>query len=151
MFCEESEQKVTFFFFFLNFDTVFENSTPENFANIFRTELDGISAIEFETARIHFISDVFVAFAIIHPWCRNLIKEQGPGISPSYYECDPQIISIHREKEEFEWRIWVQRLLVILILAKVSKQGQHFFKGNIQSNTSKINIVVGKHKLFEVW
>ena len=34
MFCEESEQKVTFFFFFLNFDKVFENSTPENFANI---------------------------------------------------------------------------------------------------------------------
>ena len=101
MFCEESEQKVTFFFFFLNFDTVFENSTPENFANIFRTELDGISAIEFETARIHFIRDVFVTIAVIHPCGRNLIKEQGPGISPSYYECDPQILSIHREKEEF--------------------------------------------------
>ena len=142
MFCEESELKVAIAFFFLNFDTVFENSTPENFANIFRTERDGISAIEFETARIHFISDVFVALAFIHPWCRNLInqkptnrnlptfspdftlnrqiwlfyaekgiflkkpctllKEQGPGISLSYYECDCQILSIHREKEEFE-------------------------------------------------
>ena len=73
MFYEESEHTVTFFFFFLNFDTVFENSTPENFANILRTERDGINAIEFETARIHFISDVFVAIAVIHPWCRNLI------------------------------------------------------------------------------
>ena len=73
MFCEESEHKVTIFFFFLNLDTVFENSTPENFGNIFRTERDGISAIEFETARIHFIIDVFVAIAVIHPWCRNLI------------------------------------------------------------------------------
>ena len=66
MFCEESELKVAIFFFFLNFDTVFENSTPENFANIFRTERDGISAIEFETARIHFISEVFVAIAFLH-------------------------------------------------------------------------------------
>ena len=67
MFSEESEHKVTIFFFFLNFDTVFENSTLEHFANIFRTERDGVSVIEFETARIHFISEVFVTNAIVHP------------------------------------------------------------------------------------
>ena len=76
MFREESQHKVTIFFFFLNFDTVFENSTLENFANIFRTERDGISVIEFETARIHFISDVFVAIAFSHPWCRNLTNQK---------------------------------------------------------------------------
>ena len=47
----------------------------------------------------YFISDVFVAIAVIHPCCRNLIKEPGLVISPSYYECDPQILSIHTEKE----------------------------------------------------
>ena len=76
MFREESQHKVTIFFFFLNFDTVFENSTLENFANIFRTERDGISVIEFETARIHFIIDVFVSIAFSHPWCRNLTNQK---------------------------------------------------------------------------
>ena len=42
-------------------------------------------------------------------------------------------------------------IIGILILSKVSKQWQHLFKGSIQSRTSKINVVVGKHKLFEVW
>ena len=50
-----------FFFLFLNFDTVFKKSTPENFANIWRIErVRIISAIKFELARIHFLSDVFV-------------------------------------------------------------------------------------------
>ena len=33
--------------------------------NIWRIERDGISAIKFETARLHFLSDVFVAVAVI--------------------------------------------------------------------------------------
>ena len=42
-----------FFILFLNFDTVLKNSSPEKFANIWRIELDGISAINFETTRTH--------------------------------------------------------------------------------------------------
>ena len=37
----------------------------KNFANIWRIERDGISAIKFQAARIHFLSDVFVAVAIV--------------------------------------------------------------------------------------
>ena len=45
---------------FLNIDTVFQNSaSPEKTANIWRTEWDRISAIKFEAARLHFLSDVF--------------------------------------------------------------------------------------------
>ena len=32
--------------------------------NIWQIERDGISAIKFETARLHFLSDVFVAVAV---------------------------------------------------------------------------------------
>ena len=46
-----------FNFLFLNFDTVFR-----------RNESDGISAIKFETAPIHFLSDLFVAVAIAVAW-----------------------------------------------------------------------------------
>ena len=47
---------------FLNFDTVFKNSTPQKFAIIWQIERVGINGIKFEVARIHFLSDVFVAF-----------------------------------------------------------------------------------------
>ena len=36
-----------------------------NFANIWRIKRDGISAIKFEAARIDFLSDVFVAVAVV--------------------------------------------------------------------------------------
>ena len=39
--------------------------TPEKFVNIWRIKRVGISAIKFEAARIHFLSDVFVAFAVV--------------------------------------------------------------------------------------
>ena len=54
----------TFLLLFLNF-AVFQNLTPEQFANIWRIKRVGISAIMFEVARIHFLSDVFVAFAVV--------------------------------------------------------------------------------------
>ena len=38
-------QDNNFLFLFLNFDTVFQSSTPENIANIWRTKRNGISAI----------------------------------------------------------------------------------------------------------
>ena len=137
---------------------------------LFRTERDEISAIEFETGCIHFISDVFIAIAFIHPWCRNLInqkpwnrllptfspdftlnrpirlfyvekgiflkkpctllKEQGPGISPSYYECDRQILSIQKiqKKKEFEWRIWVRRLLVSWFFLRWRSNGNIYLR-----------------------
>ena len=41
-------------FVLLNFDTVFQNSTPEKFANVLRNERDEISAIKFEGVRIRF-------------------------------------------------------------------------------------------------
>ena len=42
----------------------FYNSTPAKIANIRRTERDGISTIKFEAARLHFLSDIFVAVAV---------------------------------------------------------------------------------------
>ena len=38
-------------------------ATPEKIANIWWIERGGISAIKFEAARLHFLIDVFVAFA----------------------------------------------------------------------------------------
>ena len=37
----------------------------EILANIRRIERNGISAIKFEAARLHFLSDVFVAVAVV--------------------------------------------------------------------------------------
>ena len=54
------------FFFFHNFDAVLENqSTPKRFANIWRIKQDGISAVKFEAAQIHFLSDAFVAVFVV--------------------------------------------------------------------------------------
>ena len=51
-FCGGREHKDDdFLFLFLNFDSL-ENSTPEKFSSIWRTEQDGISAIKLEAARI---------------------------------------------------------------------------------------------------
>ena len=50
-------------FVLLSFDTVFQNSTPEKFANILRNERDEISAIKFEA---------FVAVEIIYSQCQCL-------------------------------------------------------------------------------
>ena len=49
----------------LNFDTIVYNPTPDKFANIWRIERDGINAMKFEPARTHFLTDVFVAVAVV--------------------------------------------------------------------------------------
>jgi len=54
-----------FLFLFLSFHTVLENSTQKKFANHRRIKLDGMSAIKFEAAQIHFLSDVFEAVAVV--------------------------------------------------------------------------------------
>ena len=54
-----------FLFLSLNFDTVVKKVTPVKIANIWRIERGGISAIKFEAARLHFLSNVFVAVAVV--------------------------------------------------------------------------------------
>lgn len=54
-FCKECEHKAT----------AFLDSTPEKFANIRQMKRDGVSAINFEAARIHLVlSDAFVAVVV---------------------------------------------------------------------------------------
>ena len=43
----------------------FQNSTSKKFANTRRIKRDEIRAVKFEAAQIHFLSDVFVAVAIV--------------------------------------------------------------------------------------
>ena len=54
-----------FLFLSLNFDTVLTKSTVEKFAIICQIERDGKKATKFEVARVHFLSDVFVAVAVV--------------------------------------------------------------------------------------
>ena len=54
-----------FLLLFLVFDSVLENLTPEKFTNIRQIKRDGINAMRFEAAQIHFLSDVFVAVAAV--------------------------------------------------------------------------------------
>ena len=49
----------------LHLETVFQNSTPEKTANIWQIEGKGKSATKFEAAQLHFLSDVFIAVAIL--------------------------------------------------------------------------------------
>ena len=65
-FLRECEHKtLTLFFLFLSFDTVFWNSTPEETANIGRTEHKAISTTKSEAVRLHFLSDVLVAVTVV--------------------------------------------------------------------------------------
>ena len=59
-FCRGREQKTTTFLFF----SWTLMHSPKKLANIWRIKRDGISAIKFEAAQIHFLSDVFVAVAV---------------------------------------------------------------------------------------
>ena len=64
-FVEDGEQKTTtFFFFFWTLMQSFRFQLQKNFGNTRRIKRDEISAIKFETAEIHFLSDVFVAVAV---------------------------------------------------------------------------------------
>ena len=58
-------QDNNYLFLYLNFDTVLQNSTPKKFAHIWKIKRDGISAIKFKAARIHFFGDVFVTVAVV--------------------------------------------------------------------------------------
>ena len=58
-------QENDFLFLFLHFDTVLQNSTPEKTANIWRIEREGINATKFKAAELYFLSDVFVAVAVV--------------------------------------------------------------------------------------
>ena len=55
----------TTYFFFSWTSIALQNSTPETIANIWRIERDGINAIKFEAARMHFLRDVFAAVAVV--------------------------------------------------------------------------------------
>ena len=67
-FVEDGEQKTTFFFFSWTLMQSFRFQLQKNFGNIRRIKRDGISAIKFEAAQIQFLSDVFVAVAIVVAW-----------------------------------------------------------------------------------
>ena len=56
------------FFFSWTLIQSFRIQPPQTFANICGIKRDGISAIKFEAARIHFLSDVFVVVAVVVPW-----------------------------------------------------------------------------------
>ena len=51
---------------FMNFETVFQYTTLETLPT-FDKEQDGISVIKFEAVSIHFLSDLFVAVAVVVP------------------------------------------------------------------------------------
>ena len=59
------EHKTATYFFFSWTSIALQNSTPETIANIWRIERDGINAIKFEAARMHFLRDVFAAVAVV--------------------------------------------------------------------------------------
>ena len=56
----------------------------KTFANIWWIKRDGISAITFEAARIHFASDVFVAVAVVVAYFKLPNGSQSQGIGSSY-------------------------------------------------------------------
>ena len=62
----ERERKTMTFSFFPDVRySLLEFSSGKKNANIWRIERDGISAIKFEAGRIKFLSDVFVAVAVV--------------------------------------------------------------------------------------
>ena len=64
----QREVKTTLFFFSWTLIMSFKIQRQKKIANIWRTERDGISAIKFEAVRLHFLSDVFVAVAVVVAW-----------------------------------------------------------------------------------
>ena len=56
----------------------------KTFANIWWIKWDGISAMTFEAARIHFLRDVFVAVAVVVACFKLANGSQSQGIGPSY-------------------------------------------------------------------
>ena len=65
MFVEEGNKNTTTFFFFSWTLMQSFRFNSKQIANIWRIKRDEISAIKFEAAQIHFLSDVFVAVAVV--------------------------------------------------------------------------------------
>ena len=61
--CEHTT--MTFFFFSCTSTQSFRIQVHKKIANIWRIERNRISAIKFEAARLHFLSDVFAAAAVV--------------------------------------------------------------------------------------
>ena len=65
-FCGGGEHTtMTFFFFSWTSIQSLRIQVHRKIANIWRIERNGISAIKFEAARLHFLSDVFAAAAVV--------------------------------------------------------------------------------------
>ena len=65
-FCGGREHKTTTFFFFLwTSIQSFRIQLQKKIAKIWRIECDKISGIKFEAVRLHFLSDVFEAIAVV--------------------------------------------------------------------------------------
>ena len=60
-FVDDASTRKTFFLLFLSFRIQLQKKN----ANICRIERDGISVINFDAARLHFLSDIFVAAAAV--------------------------------------------------------------------------------------
>jgi len=66
MFCRGREHETTTFFFFSwTLMQSFRFQFQKKFVNIWRIKRDGMSAIKFEALRIHFLSEVFLAVAVV--------------------------------------------------------------------------------------
>ena len=100
-FCRGREHTTTTFFSFSWTLIVLQNSTAKKVAHIWQIKRDGISAIKFEAARIHFLTDVFVAVAVIfaqasywQPWVPGGRVEGSPAYSSYLGETNFSKISL---------------------------------------------------------
>ena len=78
-FCRGREQETTTLLFFSwtlmqSFRYIGLNSKKKKIANIWRIKRDGMSAIKFEALRIHFLSQVFLAVAVIVAYINFLVS-----------------------------------------------------------------------------
>ena len=64
-FCRGSERRQQLYFSFLELWYSLLEFNSRKFANIWRIERVGISAIKYEVPKIHILSDVFVDFAVV--------------------------------------------------------------------------------------
>ena len=64
-FCRGWKDKTTLLFFYSELWYSLLEFNSKKIANLWRIKRDGISAIKFQAARIHFLSDVFVVVAVV--------------------------------------------------------------------------------------
>ena len=145
-------QDNNFLFLFLNFDTVLWNSTPKHFAKNWRIERDGIRAIKFEAARIHFKSDAFV----VGNWSGHSLSPGSVGCKKrlkNFVKRDDinhihQLNPIHFSK--ILWMMSTQRVnrtdwffLAFILNARLAiRQRADLFEANISAN--KISLTEGQ-------